>query len=67
MEFIKGHKYKHYTRKSPRGTSLKKPTIRECTIVQNCEKYVTVDFGKYRESISKASLLVRDEWMERVI
>lgn len=67
MAFVKGDKYKHYINTSAKGRKLKKPISRECTIVQDCERFVTVDFGKYRESISKASMLVRDEWLEKVI
>ena len=36
------------------------PRTRKCTVIREYPKFILADFGVYRESINKASVLCRD-------
>lgn len=66
MKFEKGDKLLYYVYKTPSGRKLKKPIISKCTVVQDCERHVTLDFGNYKGSVLKSLLLTGEEKLERV-
>lgn len=66
-EFEVGKRYKHYRRKSDRGKEAKEMLARNCTIIQNTDRFVVIQLENYRESVLKTDLIAGLEKLERVM
>lgn len=66
MEFVKGDTYE-YTKVTKTDKRTRKQPKQTCTIVQDCERFVVVQFQNYRDSILKADLITGEAVLKKVI
>lgn len=67
FEFAEGDRYKHRILKTHSGRRQLYLREETCTIFQDCDKHVTVQYRDYRVSILKADLMLGLEKLERVM
>ncbi len=62
---VVGEKYKHYKKMNGRGKWAGKTRVRDCTVIQDTEEFITVQYEDYKNCILKVDIMLGLDRLEK--